>query len=465
MSSFENCNVDIIDVTKNNITDRAGIITFSKYIRNINAVQCLANLFSKIRKNKKGASVDSIFHQTLCNFALGDSRSISYFDVLAKDQGYASAIETHKSNLISSHALKRFFKSIPKPMLILFRLVLLRLFIWRLQISKPEILVLNLDAMVMNNNDAAKREGVEFTYKKINGYTPIQMTWGRFIIDAIFRSGSKHSNHEDDALKMIRRMVKCIRKKYDQNVPIVFRMDSGYFDQKLFAEMERLGVGYIVGGVFYPTVKSFINSIPDTAFKPHFGKTDEDIWEYVEFKDRRDSWKKDEYRRAIFYRHLLEEKQLLLPGCRPGTSIYTNLGMGQIVDTQLEQAGFIHLTKPEAIIHAYQQRGTDELVHRSLKEFGYEQLPFQKFTPNAAVYFIMLIAFFLFESFKEDVSAPVIPIGATPTTLRRKLIDIAGHFIKHSEKIILKVTATVMRELNFKELWERCLKAPPMTWA
>ncbi len=199
----------------------------------------------------------------------------------------------------------------------------------------------------------------------------------RFIIDAIFRSGSKHSNHEDDALKMIRRMVKCIRKKFNQDVPIIIRMDSGYFDQKLFAEMESLGIGYIVGGVFYPPVKSFISSIPDTAFKPHFGKTDEDIWEYVEFKDHRDSWKKDEYRRAIFYRHILEEKQLLLPGCRPGTSIYTNLGMGQAIDTQLEQAGFIHLIQPEAIIHAYQQRGTDELVHRSLKEFGYEQLPFQ----------------------------------------------------------------------------------------
>jgi hypothetical protein len=465
MDSHENCNVDGIDVTKNNITDRAGIITFSKYIKKINIIHCLAYFFNKIRKSKKGASVDSIFHQIICNYALGDSRSVSYFDILAKDKGYASAIETSQSKLISSHTVKRFYKSIPSPMLILFRLALLNLFIWRLQISNPEIVVINLDAMVMNNNDAAKREGVEFTYKKINGYTPIQMTWGRFIIDAIFRSGSKHSNHEDDALKMIRRMVKCIRKKFNQDVPILIRMDSGYFDQKLFAEMESLGIGYIVGGVFYPPVKSFINSIPDTAFKPHFGKTDEDFWEYVEFKDHRDSWKKDEYRRAIFYRHLLEEKQLLLPECRPGTSIYTNLGMGQAIDSQLEQAGFIHLIQPEAIIHAYQQRGTDELVHRSLKEFGYEQLPFQKFTPNAAVYFTMLIAFFLFESFKEDVSAPVIPVGATPTTFRRRLIDIAGHFIRHSEKIILKVTATAMRELNFKELWERCLKAPPMIWA
>ncbi len=460
----KNC-VDNVDVTENNITDRAGILIFSKYIRKSKAVYYLGKFFGKIRKSKKGVSVDNAFHQIMCNFALGDSRSISHFDTLKNDNGYASAIETEQEDLMSSHTAKRFYKAIPLQMLILFRFVLLRLFIWRLQVSKPNVVILNLDAMVMDNNDAKKREGVECTYKKICGYTPIQMTWGKFIIDAIFRSGSKHSNHEDDSIKMIRRMVKNIRKKYNKDVPIIIRMDSGYFDQKLFAEMESLGIGYIVGGVFYSTVRNFIEDIPDTAFKPHFGKTDEDIWEYVQFKDRRSSWKKDEFRKVIFFRHLLEEKQYLLQGCRPGTAVYTNLGMGQIIDHQLEVAGHVHLIHPEEVIHSYQQRGTDELVHRSLKEFGYEQLPFQKFAPNAAVYFSMIVSFFLFESFKEDVSAPVLPVSTMPTTFRRKLIDIAGHFVRHGGKLVLKVTATTMRELNFKELWDRCCNPSPISWA
>lgn len=286
------------------------------------------------------------------------------------------------------------------------------------------------------------------------------MTWKRFIIDGIFRSGKKHSNHEDDAIKMIRRMVDTIRKKFDPNVPIVIRMDSGYFDQKIFQALEDLNVGYIVGGVFFPQVKSFINRIPAENYKPHFGKKDEDIWEYYEFGDCRGTWNK--FRRAIFFRSIIEEKRYLLPGTRPGTIVYTNLGMGQDIDSQLKKAGYEYLLLPEEVVRSYQQRGADELVHKTLKDFSNQRLPFQGFVPNSAVFHTTLIAFLLFESFKEDVGVPVIPVSSSPTTFRRKLLDIAGHFIKTGRKIILKVTPTTMKELNFKQLWERCVNAPPI---
>ena len=41
--------------------------------------------------------------------------------------------------------------------------------------------------MVMNNDDAEKREGVEATYKKVKCFQPLQIFWGRSIIDALFR--------------------------------------------------------------------------------------------------------------------------------------------------------------------------------------------------------------------------------------------------------------------------------------
>lgn len=459
-----NC-VNGVGQTGNVISDRAGINTFVRYIGRINIIILISFFFKLLRKSSKGASVEDIIFQIICNQALGDSRHLVYFDTLKEDKGYAAALETTQDNLVSSHTVKRFYNSISFKMLVLFRVVLLRLFIWRLHVSNPELIIINLDVMVMDNNDAKKREGVKYTYKKVCGFAPIQMTWGKFIIDAIFRSGEKHSNHEDDAIKMIRRTVEKIKSKYNPNTPIIIRMDSGYFDQKLFNAMEELGIGYIVGGVFFPDVKNFLSNIPQKEFKPHFGKKDEDIWEFFEFGDCRKSWNNKKFRRAIFYRSIVEDKQYMLPGTRPGTCIYTNLGMGQVIDEQLMQIDHAHLFLPEEVIRSYQQRGTDELVHRSLKDFGYEQLPFQDFTPNAAVYYMMVISFFLYESFKEDVTNPVIPISATPTTLRRKLFDIAGHFIKTGGKIILNVTASAMNALKFKELWERCSKAPPISWA
>ena len=55
-------------------------------------------------------------------------------------------------------------------------------------------------------------------------------------------------------------------------------------------------------------------------------------------------------------------------------------------------------------------RGRDELVNRGLKDFGCEQLPFAKFAPNAAFYYLMAISFFLFEVFKKDVGTDIIPL-------------------------------------------------------
>lgn len=451
-----------VEATKETLTSRAGINLFTRYLHATQVIPLTGQIFGRVRKSSKGASIDELFTQVLCWHFDGSSRHLSYFDTLAKDPGYAASIETDTKHMISSHTVKRFFNSIPPRFSALFRMLLMRLFIWRLNISKPELIVLNVDAMVMDNDDAYKREGAEPTYKKVLGFAPLQMTWGRFVIDAIFRSGEKHSNHGNDTAKMIHRAVKLIRAKYRQDVPIIVRMDSGYCDQKLFSEMERLNIGYICGGRFMPDVKSYLGSLSLDAFDHHFGKSEEDIWEFCEFGDRRSTWKS--FRRAIFWRPLLEEKRFLLPGSRPGTMVYTNLGMGQSIDDQLKRSGLEYLTKSEEIISSYHQRGADELVYRCLKDFGFEQLPFQNFDPNAAMYYTMLLGFFLFETFKEDVSNLVIPISATPTTLRRKLVDIAGKIVKTSKQIKLKVTVAVMESMNFKDLWERCANAPRLLW-
>jgi hypothetical protein len=81
------------------------------------------------------------------------------------------------------------------------------------------------------------------------------MNWGRFIVDAVFRGGDKHSNHGDTVLNMIRHMVIKIKRDYRWDVPIVIRMDSGFFDQKIFHLCEALQVGYVCGGKMYDNIK------------------------------------------------------------------------------------------------------------------------------------------------------------------------------------------------------------------
>ena len=179
------------------------------------------------------------------------------------------------------------------------------------------------------------------------------------------------------------------------------------------------------------------------------------------FGTRRGTWNR--FRRAIFCRLIHDDrKQLYLPGMRPDTVIVTNIGQGQAVDWMLEAAGFADYLLSDGIVACYHDRGSDELANRALKDFGHEQLPFKRFNANAAWYYTMLLGHFLMESFKQDVSAPVIPIAAYATTVRRRLIDIAGKVVPHSEDIILKVSRVCLEALKLPELLERCRMAPPI---
>jgi len=74
----------------------------------------------------------------------------------------------------------------------------------------------------------------------------------------------------------------------------------------------------------------------------------------------------------------------------------------------------------------------------------------------------MLISFFLFETFKEDVLEEVLPVVSYATTVRRKALDFAAKIVNTGREIILKVTQAVMEHLCFDKLWERCQNPIPI---
>jgi hypothetical protein len=442
------------------LSGRGGLILFSRYLSGIGIILHLERLFGSIRRSAKGLPVSEIFKQVLCFLVDGTSRHLVYFDHLKEDAGYAQTIETSPQDMLSSHAVKRFFRSFWWPRIFLFRRLLQKLFLWRLNIEKPEVVMLGLDVMVMDNNDAHKRHGVKPSYKKVKGFAPLQLTWGRFIIDAVFRSGDKHSNHSDTVQKMVKHIVEQIRRHYSKEAAIVLRCDSGFFDQKVFDCFEELGIGYLCAGKLLADIKA----VAGGTDKEHWKKlqTKKTIWEYLEFGDRRGVWKK--FRRVIYCRRISKDRQLLLDFAKSHTIFYTNLGRGEPIDERLRAAGLSHLLDAERIIRDYHQRGKDELVHKAFKEFTSEKLPFKRFAQNAAFYYTTILAFFLYETFKEDVCAPAIEPVVYPTTLRRKVIDIAAKIIRHAGRIILKVPHGVWKHLHFDQLWKRSAQPPIFQW-
>lgn len=452
-----NYRINKVEVTTDTLTGRGGMALFVRYIERVGIFDLLLNSFGYIRRSKKGASILNIFKQVMCFLYDGTSRHLTYFDELKRDEGYAAIIESKPEEMVSSHQVKRFFKMFTWLSGKTFRKVLKEMFIWRLRIEKPEVINLMLDTMVMDNDEAEKRHGVQPTYKDKKGFQPLHLIWKNKIVDAIFRGGKKHGNHGKTVIHMVTDMVNLIRAEYSATVPIILRIDSGFLDEDNMEAFDRLNILFIVSGKMYSSVKEYIGAHRGTWNRYDNGHQE---WDHVEFGYRCESWKK--FYRAIYTRPYYEGEQRLLDFARPDNIILTNIGINKEAISGCSEALREEITKTESIISSHHQRGADELPHRGIKDFGFEELPFKRFMANSALYYCMVIAFFLFETFKEDVLEEVMPIGSYATTVRRKALDFAAKIVSKGRQITLKVTKAVMEALKFEKLWERSDNPVPL---
>jgi hypothetical protein len=446
------------EVTDDTLTSRGGLAFFVKYLEAIGVVELLLHKFAGIKKSIKGVSVRHLFLQVLYFFFDGTSRHLSYFDELQREEGYRAVLGMPEKHMASSHALKRFFRAFNIFHAGAFRWVLQELFLWRLRQKKPRMVVLTLDTMVMDNDEALQREGCDPTYKKVKGFQPLQLMWEGKIVDAIFRRGKRHSNYGHDVEKMIRGMVTLMRTRYDRSVAIIVRVDAGFFDEQNFALCDDLGIGFVATGKVYDAIKQKVLAIPSREWKEY--DNGRQLWSYAQFSYKCESWKKAY--RALYTRPQYEDQQRLLEFARPDHIIVTNLVSGTPVLDKMPRPLRKYWKKDTSLIYHHHQRGADELPHRGLKEFGSEQLPFKRFAANQAYYYLMLVSFFLFETFKEDNLQDILPLPSYATTVRRKLVDLAAKVVRTGHEVILKVTQAVMDRLQLQLLWTRCQNAAPI---
>lgn len=456
------CPISTVETTTDTLTGRGGLALFTQYLFTCGVLGLLEDSFGYLRKNLKGLPMWRLFQQVICFFFDGSSFHLSRFDELKEDEGYAAAIATDSDNMVSTDQAKRFFKTFAIGCAFIFRRILKRrLFIWRLKIEKPTIIEMTCDSMPMNNDQAEKRHGVSPTYKKFKGFQPLHLIWNGLIIDAILRGGKKHGNANHTALKMILDAVDLIRTKYSAKVLIVIRLDAGFFDEFNFDQLNLKNVVFIATGKVYEFVKDQVDK--DSPCWETYDNGHQK-WDYLEFGYRCDTW--DEFYHAFYTVPQEDESgQILLDFARPENVILTNIGVNLNLLANCSDEERERILSPEFIIGSHHQRGADELPHRGIKDFGTEALPFKRFSPNSAFYYAMLIAFFLFETFKRDVLkndvSGVTPVSY-PTTVRRLAVDFAAKIIYSGRQFTLKVTKAVMERIQLQTLWQRCLSPPPL---
>lgn len=459
-----NAKITKIGLTNDKLSGRGGLALFLRYVERTGLYALMSGkLLPAISQGNKGLQLQGFVRQMLAFFMDGTDMSMSGFDHRKDDRGHAAVLECGTGQLASSHQVKRYFAKLSVVPGIVFNRILNELFVWRLKVQRPKVVELGIDTMVLDNDGAKRREGCEPTYKRKKGFQPLHICWGPFLVDIVFRKGSAHSNHGSDYTDRVKAIVKLVRKRYSRTVPIVLCADSGFADQEAYGAFGELGIHFIVTGKLYPDIKGYARELPPGSFDEI--KKGRAVWEYTELGNRLKSWTK--FRRCIFTRLQRDEKgQTVMEFARPDNLIYTNIGNCPEADERLRAAGDERYFGAGAIVERSHQRGADELVHRSIKELATkESLPFKRMGMNRAYYFMLAIAHFLFETYKRDVTAKVMPATSYPATFRRRLIDFAAKVTSHARDIILNVTGAVAAAIDIGELWKLCQSPPPIRFA
>lgn len=447
-----------IEATTDCLTGRAGIASFAKFLHSLGLPRMLAEAFPNLKKNGKGASTVDFFTSLLCWFMLGDSRHLSSFDDLKKEKCTQTLFGVE--DVPGTAAVKRFLARFVAKHELRFRDILSKLFLRRIRDVRPEVIFLGLDSMVMNNDDASCRQGVDSTYKRCLGYHPLQLTWMGMIIDGMFRRGNRGTHEFENTVSMLERTVRLIRAELGENIPIIIRMDAGYCDEKLMVYLnEELKVGFQVGGRLYEDFKQNISSIPEEAWSEYNSKGRS--WKFMEMGFKCKSW--GQYYRAVLTQvDSREDGSLYLDFARPTSLILTNLGQNRDLFGGEHEDELRCYMSAEAQVELYQGRGAEELCHRGLKDFGFEKMPSQNYATNMAIYHCMLIGFAAFETFKAEPLEGVVKLTSYATTVRRKFIDIAAKITFHANKLSLKLRQEVIDRLNLNGVWLHCCGSPPL---
>jgi hypothetical protein len=242
------------------------------------------------------------------------------------------------------------------------------------------------------------------------------------------RSGNTYT--ANGAAEMIKEIVANIKT---DKLDILFRMDSGYFDEEIIKTIETLGCKYLIKAKVYPTLALQITDKSVLFVKGEEGR------ETTELFAKLNTWNKD--RRFIVSRVLKPEKERAQLSLLEGS----------------EYEYFFFVTNidllPEKVVISYEKRGNSENYIKEAKyDMAVGHLLLKSFWANEAVFQLMMLAFNLFLLFKFD-SLSVAEYRQQIKTFRLKYVFLAAKIIKTARNVIMKISFNY----PYRSVYEECL--------
>jgi len=247
-------------------------------------------------------------------------------------------------------------------------------------------------------------------------------------ITGFVRSGNTYT--ANGAAEMIKEIVAHIKT---DDLEILFRMDSGYFDDDIITTIESAGCQYLIKGKEYPTLASQV-----TAPTISFAKGDEGR-ETTELITKLNTWDKD--RRFVVSRVLKPEKD------RSQLSFLEGIDFEYfyfVTNTELSS---------EKVVIAYEKRGNAENYIKEAKyDMAVGRLLLKSFWANEAIFQLMMLSYNLFLLFKLDFLG-ISEFRQQIKTFRLKYVFLAGKIIRTARYVVMKLPA----KYPFRDVYEKCM--------
>jgi len=247
-------------------------------------------------------------------------------------------------------------------------------------------------------------------------------------ITGFVRSGTTYT--ANGAVELIKEIVAQIKT---DDLEILFRMDSGYFDDDIIETIESSGCQYLIKGKEYPTLASQVTAPTISFMKGEEGR------ETMELVTKLDTWDKD--RRFVVSRVLKPEKDRSQLSFLEGNDFecfyfVTNTEVGS-----------------EKVVIAYEKRGNAE---NYIKEAKYDMavgcLLLKSFWANEAIFQIMMLSYNLVLLFNFDFLG-ISEFRQQIKTFRLKYVFLAGKIIRTARYVVMKLPA----KYPFRDVYEKCM--------
>ena len=294
-----------------------------------------------------------------------------------------------------------------------------------------ERLVVDVDSFI-GEVHGYQKQGASFGYTKQRGYHPILASRADSgeVLHVRLRKGS--ANTQRGIVRFTDELIARIARAGATGVKLL-RADSGFWNTKVFARLEKAGWAYSIGVRMTRPVAAFVEQIPETA------------WTAID--DYPDSGE------AQIAETTLGGRRLIVRRVR-------TLGLQEELFAVWQHYPFVTNRGEEiTLVEAeHRQHAVVELVIRDLKDQALEHFPSGQFNANAAWTVIACLAHNLLR-WTELLGLPGRTIRAA-RTLRRRLLTLPGRLTTHAGRWTLHLPARWPWQQDFSEALARIRALP-----